>query len=476
MIKIEKIKLHNFRFFVDDEEHNSFDINGKNMLVYGENGSGKSSLYKAFELLANPNISEEEFAQSINIFKQDDTYLQFEFNNDEILRIDSDHLSLENQYPFIEKLSISKPIMDYKSLLSITYSTKKEDKKNLYAFFEKILSQYPITEDVTLNDLKEREDNNYFSTFEHILKEELFDDINIFLGQFGQSFQLTEINFNFGFNKVNLEIEYFDEKITEYHLFLNEARLSALAMSIYFSIIKAQFRLLGEHSLKILVLDDLLISLDMSNRLTLIEILKNEFSDFQIFLFTHDKGFFEVLKDKMSWKAFELYVNRDENGHEVPFIKKSLNYFESAKKHFDEYDYPACANYLRKEVERIKKIVNESEIDGIPVDRSMQIVKRLVNSDDFTNFSRPDTTDEACIGSIRGKLIGIQRNLENAREPSVEINMQEVHGILHRILHPQSHDDTSRPLYKKELEEAIAVINDLRENLENPVAEAVVAE
>jgi len=88
----------------------------------------------------------------------------------------------------------------------------------------------------------------------------------------------------------------------------------------------------------------------------------------------------------------------------------------------------------------------------------MPIVKRLVNSDDFINFSRPNTTDESCIGSIRGKLIGIKTNLDNAREPSVEINMQEINSILHRILHPQFHDDTSRPLYKKELEEAIEII------------------
>jgi hypothetical protein len=43
--------------------------------------------------------------------------------------------------------------------------------------------------------------------------------------------------------------------------------------------------------------------------------------------------------------------------------------------------------------------------------------------------------------------------------------MQEINSILHRILHPQSHDDTSKPLYKKELEEAFDVIHSLRENL-----------
>ena len=101
MIKIDKIQLNNFRFFIDDEENNTFEPNTKGMLVYGENGSGKSSLYKAFELLAKPTLSEEEFTKNINIFKNDDTYLAFDFSNNETLRIDEDHLSLDSYFYFI---------------------------------------------------------------------------------------------------------------------------------------------------------------------------------------------------------------------------------------------------------------------------------------------------------------------------------------------------------------------------------------
>ena len=91
-----------------------------------------------------------------------------------------------------------------------------------------------------------------------------------------------------------------DNILNRYDLFLNEARLTALATSIYFSIIKKLSNIVGDNSLKILVLDDLLISLDMSNRLNLIDLLKKDFSNFQIIFFTHDKTLFEVFKDKMS--------------------------------------------------------------------------------------------------------------------------------------------------------------------------------
>jgi hypothetical protein len=254
---------------------------------------------------------------------------------------------------------------------------------------------------------------------------------------------------------INVKIDFMDNDLNSYHYFLNEAKLSALAIAIHFAIIRNISDKLEDSSLKLLILDDLLISLDMSNRLSLITLLKEYFSDFQLFLFTHDKGFFEILKEKMSWKAYEMYV--DSTGEfEKPHIKKSLNYFESAKKHFDEYDYPACANYLRKEVERLKKIKEKQE-QSLYNDKEIfkKIKKLLVQS---------DLSDELKCGQLRGKLIGFKKGLE--RDVSVEIELKNIRSITDRILNPQSHDDTSKPLYKKELLEAFEIIEGVRGELD----------
>lgn len=45
-MRIETIELHNYRAFYHTH---AISVKGKNMLIYGENGSGKSSLYKAME-------------------------------------------------------------------------------------------------------------------------------------------------------------------------------------------------------------------------------------------------------------------------------------------------------------------------------------------------------------------------------------------------------------------------------------------
>jgi DNA repair exonuclease SbcCD ATPase subunit len=42
MYKIKEITLHNFKFFYGNR---NLDFERKNILLYGENGSGKSSIY-----------------------------------------------------------------------------------------------------------------------------------------------------------------------------------------------------------------------------------------------------------------------------------------------------------------------------------------------------------------------------------------------------------------------------------------------
>ena len=51
MSAISKIKLHNFKAFFTGSEPEEIDLEGKNLLLYGENGSGKSSIYWALYTL-----------------------------------------------------------------------------------------------------------------------------------------------------------------------------------------------------------------------------------------------------------------------------------------------------------------------------------------------------------------------------------------------------------------------------------------
>ena len=137
------------------------------------------------------------------------------------------------------------------------------------------------------------------------------------LGKFGHN---VALNFDFPGVQYNredrmldnqeilLRVELFDRDIPEHHPFLNEARLSAIAIAIYLSSILIQ----PKSRLKILALDDVLIGLDMSNRLPVLDILDEYFSDYQIFLTTYDKAWYEIVKQRTSdaeWEYAEFYTS-----------------------------------------------------------------------------------------------------------------------------------------------------------------------
>ena len=56
MKKIKEIRIQNFKAF---QKEQVFPVNGKHVLVYGNNGSGKSSLFWAMYTLLQSSIKED---------------------------------------------------------------------------------------------------------------------------------------------------------------------------------------------------------------------------------------------------------------------------------------------------------------------------------------------------------------------------------------------------------------------------------
>ena len=85
-VRIKRIKITNYRFFRDEFELN-FD--GANLLVYGENGSGKSTIYHALGFLAKGRFDSIEGER--NIFSEaGDPLIELGFTNGRDLLIDRD--------------------------------------------------------------------------------------------------------------------------------------------------------------------------------------------------------------------------------------------------------------------------------------------------------------------------------------------------------------------------------------------------
>ena len=151
---------------------------------------------------------------------------------------------------------------------------------------------------------------------------------------------------------IYLTAEYYGRPLTSHHHFLNEARLSAIGISIYLGAL-----LLNPPSeLQVLFLDDVFIGLDMSNRLPLLEVLEQFFSDWQILMMTYDRVWFEMMRKRMEvwtikWKEVELYCAKSDEG-DIPVYHESKYYLAVAQQHLNNNDLKAAAIYIRSAYER----------------------------------------------------------------------------------------------------------------------------
>ncbi|MDP2816146.1 MAG: hypothetical protein Q8O19_05655, partial [Rectinemataceae bacterium] len=273
--------------------------------------------------------------------------------------IHSDLTELPDGFDFIKGLSIFTPMLDYKKLLKVHYAPAAADRINIYDMLRELFKDFEVESGSVLSDIKDP--STYFAALTRIVNDILLNETNRILAMFDTDINLQKFNFKTEFTPdnrlepvINIEIDYREQPVNSYHTFLNEARLSALAVSLYFASIKTLLGSLKSESMKILVLDDLLISLDMSNRIKLLDILKTEFVEFQIFFFTHDKELFEIYKNKMPWKKYELYMD---DTADIPsaIVKKGSSETERAKEFYATKEYDCCALLLRKGFEKLLK-------------------------------------------------------------------------------------------------------------------------
>ena len=134
MKKIDELTLENFKFFRGLE---TLKFNSKNILVYGENGSGKSSLYWALYTFMQSSLKEDNEIKKyfnnqhperlINIFKEDDDKssikltLKNKLNIKSTYEISFDNINTNKGDKEILKANLASDFINYR-LLSKLYN------------------------------------------------------------------------------------------------------------------------------------------------------------------------------------------------------------------------------------------------------------------------------------------------------------------------------------------------------------------
>lgn len=524
-MRLHELHINNFKFFPKQDPNSPLlKIEGKNLLIYGENGSGKSTIYwsiytllesafktrnediiKYFEKggehgLVNIHSPRNHKAHIKVVLRESgvpdaEYYIDGETATVEAVRSNSD----------IRESGMASDFINYRVIFRL-HNLKHSKENNLFGWFEDEIFPYILIASINstksvgnvLKALKSgpakvkafdeidkmifpnaamqyhaeeavRKDFKKFQKYEKEVKkwntklkaylQAITTRANEILSQdFQQNFEIkldyTFLKINVTENDLGWEDPIIELKIPVYngkrnavkrpHTFLNEAKWTSIGLSIRLAIIEDWTNRPATAHLKALVIDDMLLSLDMSNRDIVLNILLDRYvNDYQLIMLTHDRYFFELAQGKINarnkggdWLKLEMYEDT-ENGKSKPLILKSKTNLERAKSFFKQKEFAASANHMRKATECF---VHEY----VPARNQYD-----------SNFKPLD------LSSLIGKSRAVARINGLPASLIQDLDLMRTH-----ILNPGSHYDVYTPVFQNDLKRAIETLEQVS-NLTN---------
>lgn len=550
-LRIQRIEAKAFKAF----KHLDFKLDSRHLLAYGANGSGKSSLYWTLYTFLqsaqkeqtditkyfDENLAENLIHRHSTQAERDDASIALTLQN-ESASIGCVYNLAKGQHdthkvPDILKGNLASDFITYRILFSF-YHFRNSQTIDLWPVFEQ--EMLPFCQGTSVKDLaslwREIQEARPFETsraagetawrrkkryesFDHkidrfntaltgvlanITKEaQQFYDANF--GEPGE----PKLDLIVGMTRpatkyyrdkhihlppaIGFEIKVDGKPIPKPHAFLNEAKLTQLALSVRFGATLAH---LHESPLKILVLDDLLISLDMSNRMKVVDIILGKtFATYQKIVLTHDLGFFNEVRRRIGvqhtdW-SFQHFKPTLGTGI---CLKEAKTDIQKAEDYLNGQNLDEAANCLRKAADATatrfsngtvvatKDFVTLTEqlrsarkrlLEKVPIRLYEKVLRGvsekhrqyLVPGTDIGLSTVPGITPEELteLVRLRKQLSSVITNehwqmVENAK------TIDEVVATTERVLNPGSHGGEV-PLYEAEVRQALDLIKKLEKCL-----------
>jgi energy-coupling factor transporter ATP-binding protein EcfA2 len=557
--RVQRIEIQNFKAF----RQFSLNLEGRHLLLYGPNGSGKSSLYWALytflqsagkqptgviskyfqaggnECLLNTHEQAEVTPRTGKIaltLREDST------NTDTTYRISEiDHGT--HNVPTIVKGNLASDFITYRFFFGFS-DFKNSQKFDLWPLFEQEILPFCVstTSQVPVDLWRKVANGNanpccysgyagtdaYANFHQKTLEfatvlEPIVDSISAEAQRFyDQHFaegdpapvslvlRLTQKPSSSGGNQnefkfnppvIELGIKVGNSVVNKPQSFLNEAKMTQIALSIRFA---ASLINLHESDIKLLVLDDLLVSLDMNNRMKVVEIfLSDTFSNYQKIILTHDRGFFGEFKRAINLDHGEWCFRRLQGNPKDGIVEiEDKHPIDKASDYLKGYDLDAAAIQLRKAAEETAKkyrkvamgelpstgkfhsltedlraaknhllqqlpltLYNQA-LEGIPEEHRSKLVS--VSDDDIDN----DTSlDPATKGKIKCQRKRLKQFLSDQAWKNLEVieTIDAVIQMKDRVLNPAAHWNET-PLYEAELKKALRLVSLMETRLRQAVS------
>lgn len=149
---------------------------------------------------------------------------------------------------------------------------------------------------------------------------------------------------------ITLQFKFHGKPESPPHKYLSESHLNCLGICLFFASVKA-FNKLN----KFIILDDVISSFDTNHRARFARLLVEKFNDYQIFLFTHEKDWFEIVSNMVkgkNWLIKKICWDHDSGASiEEPLIDLKAR-IENKIKNSDSSE---LGNTIRKYLERLLK-------------------------------------------------------------------------------------------------------------------------
>lgn len=435
-LRLHALSIANFKAF---REFN-LKLEGRHLLVYGINGAGKSSLYWALytflQSARKPPVGVAKYFDPenpenlLNIHEQQEasprpgeialTLRDTVTHTDTTRRISqADHGT--HQQPAILKGDLASDFITYRFFFGFSHFRNSQS-FDLWPLFEKEILPFCVSTTGTgqtpqemWQQIRSGDPNpsgsrglggaSAYETFRH--KADAFaqvltgivDSISNEAQQFYDThfanddpapFELrlgvtrapsatgsNQGDFHFRHPEIGFEIRVGGQPVTRPQSFLNEAKLTQLALSVRFA---ASLVNLHESDLKLLVLDDLLVSLDMSNRMRVVDILLSAtFAGYQKIILTHDLGFFREFRrcigsDHVDWR----FVHMQGTAAEKIKVETDKSNTEKARDYLEGHDLEEASLFLRKAAEDMARRYREwAEGNTLPPGKFFSLTENL---------------------------------------------------------------------------------------------------
>lgn len=523
MAAISKIRIDGFKAFPKEFE---LVLNGKNLLMYGENGSGKSSIYYALHALLQSQYHDKgaiyfDKNSPESIVNKDTTtaepYIEIELEGSETkYRLSKKGYEEFPHQPIspLRDMNAECVFINHKFLFR-TFSFRNSEYIDLFPVFIKDILPFVLTRDNAeyigniyddvmkgirfyrnnqLEDsYKKRIDKfnietqyvvnlinknasviyneNFRNNDERKLRLTLEFDNNLDeVPSPDKSYWLRcdyryrHINVagaweqkNIGLDilqpsiilKVEEDIEGTYKPIKKPQTYFNEAKLTAIALSVRFSLLD----IISASNGRFMALDDMLISLDMSNRMKVIKYLFGVAAPkYRLYVFTHDRLLFTSFKKYIclnklqdNWVCGGIYMHDRDNSidfkkcNPYPVFIEEKDAELEAREYYIMHDYPACGQRLRKWCEGIlSKLYPDS----------------LLKMKDTRTGKTVDT-------SLNDRIMSLNDYCKKESIDFKEFNNLKLYKD--NILNSVSHYDVSSPIYGNEILSIMKILSKLEQ-------------